>query len=343
MKKGERAMHRIYLGVDVSKKTLDAAVAYDKEAESLGAFPNSAEGYAQLKQKVLEQQGKECPMHLVIEPTGVYHLELLAYAFEEGWLVSLPNPQIVRVWAKGQGLRVKLDSIDARTLANYGCKEDPKPQQSLPAEVQTLDELLHRQDDLEKMLTQERNRLHSHQRRPHPTPQVTDSIEALIGSLEQALAEVEQAIRQHLKEFADLDRQRRLLLKVPGIGNKSVLYILVFLHRWDARTSGLGDGKGLTAFAGLDPVPFSSGTSVYRRPAISKMGDADIRRLLFLCALGGNRAKNTPLTQFYQRLVTKHKPRMVALVACARKILVWAFAVFRSGEPFDPARAMSKA
>lgn len=237
-------MNRIYLGVDVSKKMLDAAVAYDEEAESLGSFPNNAEGYAQLKQKVLEHGGKECSIHLVIEPTGVYHLELVAYAYEEEWQVSLPNPQIVRVWARGQGVRVKLDSIDARTLAMYGFKEEPKPQQPLAAEVQALDELLHRQDDLEKMLTQERNRLHSHQRRPNPAPQVTDSIEALIGSLEQALADVEQAIEEHLKNFAALDRQRRLLLKVPGIGKKSVLRILVFLHRWDARTSGLGDAKG---------------------------------------------------------------------------------------------------
>ena len=60
-------------------------------------------------------------------------------------------------------------------------------------------------------------------------------------------------------------------------------------------------------------------------------------------ALGGSRAKDTPLAHFYHRLLQRQKPPMVALIAAARKILVWAFAVFESGRPFDPALASSKA
>lgn len=332
-------MNSVRLGVDISKSRLDAAYANGQGVETLGSFPNTPKGFALLKQQLAEQIGREQQVHLILEPTGSYHLSLVAFAHEHKWLVSLPNPQVVREWARGQGQRAKTDPIDARLLASYGAKEEPSPQQPLPPEVEALDELLHRQEDLKKMLAQERNRLHSHQRRPHPAAHVADSIEALIRTLEQALADVEEAIREHLKEFSLLDHQRRLLLKVPGIGDRSVLSILIFLYRWDARTCGLGDAKGLTAFAGLDPVVHSSGTSVHKRPSISKMGDTDIRSLLFLCALGGNRAKDTPLTRFYQRLISRHKPKMVALIASARKILVWAFAVFRSGKPFDPALA----
>jgi len=335
-------MDNIYLGVDVSKDRLDAAFADGRAVETLGSFPNSSKGFALLKRRLMEKIEPNRQVHLVIEPTGSYHLSFVAFAHHQRWPVSLPNPQVVREWARGQGQRAKTDQVDARLLASYGIKEEPHSQQPLSPEVEALDELLHRQEDLKKMLRQERNRLHSLQRRPHPSPAVVDSVEALMGMLEQALVEVEEAIQEHLKEFPLLDRQRRLLLRVPGIGDKSVLPILVFLYRWDARTSGLGDAKGLTAFAGLDPVVHSSGSSVFKQPSISKMGDADIRSRLFLCALGGNHAKDTPLTRFYQRLVARHKPKMVALVASARKILVWAFAVFRSGEPFDPALAMAK-
>ncbi len=336
-------MSTIFLGIDVSKNNLDAAFHDDQKVKTLGKFTNRPKGIAQLERRLAATISPGDQIHLIVEPTGSYHLSLVAYAHQQGWVVSLPNPQVVREWARGQGQRAKTDQIDARLLASYGAKEKPSPQQPLSPEVEALDELLHRQEDLKKMLTQERNRLHSHQQRPYPMAAVIDSIETHIRSLEQALAEVEQATHDHLKEFPHLDQQRRLLLKVPGIGDKSVLPILVFLYRWDARTSGLGDGKGLTAFAGLDPVAHSSGTSIFKRPSISKMGDADIRSRLFLCALGGSRAKDTPLTRFYRRLVARHKPKMVALVASARKILVWAFAVFRSGQPFDSALAMPKA
>jgi transposase len=331
----------LYVGIDTSKEQLDVAVHDGQTLQSLGTFPNDPTGFTQLGEQLTKHAAGR-PIHLVIEPTGSYHLGMVAYAHDQDWNVSLPNPQVVREWSRGQGQRAKTDQIDARLLASYGAKEEPRAQHPLPPEVEDLDELLHRQDDLQKMLTQERNRLHSLQRRPHATTPVTQSLETVIEALEKALKEVEAAIQAHLQAFPHLAQQRRHLLKVPGIGEKSVLPILVFLYRWDAHSAGQGDAKGLTAFAGLDPVVHTSGTSVAKRPSISKMGDADIRSRLFLCALGGNRAKDTPLTRFYRRLLARMKPKMVALIASARKILVWAFAVFRSGLPFDPALALSK-
>jgi transposase len=343
VQKGEHAMKTVcYLGIDVSHKRLDVAVQTAQGLNDLGRFTNDAAGYAQLRQAVLSHCGAGPSLHLIIEPTGSYHLSLLGFAYDQGWLVSLPNPQVVREWVRGQGQRAKTDRIDARLLALYGAKETPPPQAALPAAVEELDELLHRRDDLEKMLQQERNRRHSLQNRPRPSEPVMRSIEELIRTLEEALAEVEQTIQEHVKRTTTLRQQRQHLLQVPGIGEKSVLPILVFLYRWQARTVGLGTAKGLTAFAGLDPVTHNSGTSIHKRPSISKMGNGEIRRRLFLCALGGSRAKDTPLAHFYRRLLHRRKPPMVALIAAARKILVWAFAVFQSGRPFDPALASSK-
>jgi hypothetical protein len=72
------------------------------------------------------------------------------------------------------------------------------------------------------------------------------------------------------------------------------------------------------------------------------MGNDAMRQRLFLSALGGTNACSTPLTVFYQRLLSHHKPKMVALIACARKILVWALAVVRGDSPFLIHLAMPK-
>lgn len=328
----------VYIGVDVSRQTLDVSMCMGSASElttELGQFANTPAGFKQLKRRLHKACGPETICHLILEPTGSYHLALVAFANEQDWRVSLPNPQLVREWAKGQGQRAKTDRIDGDLLSRFGAKEKPAPQEPLPPEVEELDELLHRQDDLEKMLQQERNRLHSLERRPRPSRAVIRSVKKSIQSLERALEEVKRAIKEHLRQHPQLKHDYHLLLQVPGIGEKTVLPILVFLHRWQCRTGGQGDAKGLVAFAGLDPVAHSSGTSVRKRPAISKMGDADIRRRLFLAALGGTKANDTPLTQFYRRLVGRHKPAMVALIASARKILVWAFAVFTYQQPFD--------
>ena len=102
-------------------------------------------------------------------------------------------------------------------------------------------------------------------------------------------------------------------------------------------TNGQGSAKGLTAYVGLDPQPYESGTSVRKPATISRMGDTTLRRKLYMGALGGIRGQN-PLRAFYQRLVGRGKKKRLALVAAARKLLVWAWKVFQTETDFDPAK-----
>ena len=110
------------------------------------------------------------------------------------------------------------------------------------------------------------------------------------------------------------------------------------MHRWGVLTDGKGDARGLVAYLGLDPKPHESGSSVHKRAGIFRQGDRAMRSRLYMSALGGIKGKNSPLAVFYQRLVGRGKPKKLALVASARKILVWSWAVFRSNTPFDTAR-----
>jgi transposase len=118
--------------------------------------------------------------------------------------------------------------------------------------------------------------------------------------------------------------------------------MLVIMHRWEELTDGEGESSGLVAYVGLDPKPHESGTSIRRRAGISRQGNRLFRSRLFMGALGGIKAKNSPLTAFYKRLVGRGKPKKLALVAAARKILVWCWAVFKSKTPFDTTRFASE-
>jgi len=158
--------------------------------------------------------------------------------------------------------------------------------------------------------------------------------------LEDELRQVEEAIRVPLQAHAALQETAAQLQTVPEIGARTVLPLLVTLGRWDARTAGQGTTKGLVAYAGLDPVPSESGTSVHRHATISRQGNRALRSRLYWCALGAIRGDN-PLRAFYHRLVAHHKAKKLARVAAARKILIWAWAVYRHQTPFDPARAMA--
>ena len=290
---------RLSVGVDVSEKTL--AVAYwDQDANEpvfIGTFANNPKGF-QAIQREIEERSKSIDatvIHLVMEPSGGYEQPFAHFVHQAGWRVSLPNPLHPKRWAESKGRRVKTDPQDARNLAHFGFVNDPLPWKPLPTEVEQLKHLLDRMDNLKKMLSQEKNRVHSAKYHVNGYEAVYEDMKEVIAFLEQRIQQLQKIIKEHLETHPHLKKQRKLLLTVSGVGDKNVLYILVMMHRWGVLTDGEGDAKGLVAYLGLDPKHHESGTSVRKRSSISRQGNRDMRTRLYMSALGGIKAKNSPL------------------------------------------------
>lgn len=331
----------LMVGVDMAKKEFVAALFEEQPQALLGTFPNDVVGYEALSAQVCEacHELGVAQVQVVIEATGGYEAALVAYAYAQGWLVSMPNPKQVRDWAKGVGYRGKSDRIDARILAHYGAERRPQPRPQLAEEVSALDSLLKRRADLEQALQKEQTRLGELTGRPGIAPQVLESLQQVITALREALGQIQQTIEELSQDHQPFQQQLARLLALPGVGPKVVLPLMVKLFQWQTLTNGEGSAKGLTAFVGLDPQPYESGGcplgAVRKHPGISKMGDNELRRLLYMGALGGVRGDN-PLMPFYQRLVGRGKAKKVALVAAARKILVWAWTIFSREIDWNP-------
>ncbi len=336
-------MSRLCLGVDVAKASVEVAVRWAGGEQAWGAFDNSPAGFEQLRQRVSEPPAGAVASEVlvVLEPSGGYELALAAWAHQQDWLVSRPNPKRVRDWAKGQGRRAKTDRVDARDLARYGAEQPLARWQPLPPALSELESLLRRQEDLEKLRQEERNRQAALAAKPGVAAVVHASLAAVLSALDESLRQIQQALKAHVQAHAPLRAKLRLLRSVPGVGEKNSLYVLLLLARWDHLTEGRGAAKALVAFAGLDPQTHESGTSVHRAATISRMGEAQTRRMLYLGALGGVSGHN-PLREFYQRLVGRGKAKKLALTASARKILIWAWAVYRYDHPFTPERATTR-
>jgi transposase len=332
-------MQRLVIGIDVSKNTLDMAFWEYDESVFQGKFPNSKEEFHVIAQKIKarSRETNATSVFIVMEPTGGYEQPFTRFAIQQGWQVSLPNPYRVKQWAQAMGIRAKTDKHDAKTLAHYGFMQKPYQWKPSPPEVEELEHLLDRLGDLQDTLRREKNRSHSYEIRPNSHKAALRSLKQSIAFLERQIAQIHKAISEHLKTHPHLKEQKKLLLGVSGVGEKNVLHILVMMHRWEVLTDGEGEASGLVAYVGLDPKPHESGTSIRKRPGISRQGNRPFRSRLYMSALGGVNGDN-PLRAFYQRLVGRGKPKKVALVAASRKVLVWSWAVFRTNTPFDTAR-----
>lgn len=333
-------MHTLYVGVDVSQEHLDVAIATTPTLrKELGRLRNEQAGWEELAAQVRQvaEHQQFTTIHLILEPTGGYEAGMLYFAYGQTWTVTLVNPLQVRRWASGQGVRAKTDRQDALVLAWYGAVSEPSPQDPMDEGAAELDDLLRRRTDLEQLQRAERNRLAQVQGRPRISIPVLKSLEHTLHTLGEELQALEEAIQQLLKSHLYLQHQRRILRSSPAIGEKLSLEMLVLCHRFWAHTQGQGTAKQLVAFIGLDPQPHESGKSQNKCAPISRQGNAHLRAKLYAGALGGIRGNN-PLKFWYQQLVARGKAKKLALVACARKVLTWVWALFTSNTPFDPMR-----
>lgn len=312
----------IPLGIDVSKRKLDCALARDRKFRNK-VFANTPEGWAELL-RWLEPQAQG-PVHACLEATGVYWEGVAAALTDAGHRVSVVNPALTRAHAASLGLRSKTDAIDARALADF-CREKRPPawQPPSPAE-RRLRALVQRHQALVEMQTQEKNR--AEVARAEVRPSVEQHLAWLAGELER----LEQAIRQTLDDDPDLRRKRDLLDSIPGLGERTIAVLLgygVASERFDS-------ARAFVAFAGLCPRRFESGSSVRARPRMSKVGHDLLRTALYMPAMV-TLYRTAWGRRFRERLATAGKPPKLIIGAMMRKLAQVAFGVLRSGRPFEP-------
>lgn len=184
------------------------------------------------------------------------------------------------------------------------------------------------------MLAEERNRLET----AGGSEIVRRSIDANIKSLERQRAALDESIAEHVDCHPEVKRRKILLKTIKGVGDLTALRLLAELQG----VTHFENAKQLVAFVGLSPRHHQSGTSVRGRTRLAKTGNARFRQALFFPAINAARF-NPALRGFAESLTATGKPRMMIICAVMRKLLHFAFAILRSGEPFSISYAAASA
>lgn len=299
----------IFLGIDVSKKKLDAKVLIDPVRLKFKSktVPNTLPGVAALLAWAMHRTGGTIgEIHAVMEATGVYHDLAATALFDAGVRVSVVNPAHLRDFARGLAVKSKNDGLDSAVLARYGALVNPGPWQPEPLAVRELKALLARLDAIETDLRRELNRREKTEHTAVPQD-VVDSLDHSIAFLRE---------------------DRALLESIPAVGDKTAFRMLALL-----RSRTFTSAAQAAAFVGLVPVEHQSGSSVCQRPRLSKTGNARVRAALYMAAVVATR-HNPDIRVQYQRLLAAGKPKMSALGAAMRKLVHICFGVLKHQTPY---------
>lgn len=317
----------MFLGIDVSKATLDAALLPEPDALKARhkVFPNTPAGHALLLVWLRDQSAEH--LHACLEATGTYAEPVALALCEAGHKVSLVNPALVRAFGQSLLKRTKTDKTDAILIARFCARQRPGAWSPPAPELRQLQALVRRVEALEEMKQMEMNRLDS----GVSCEMVRASLQDHILYLEQHIETARREIQQHIGAHPELAQQAQLLQSIPGIGQVTAAVLLAEV----GDITHFSSARQVAAFAGLVPRVRESGTSVRSKPRLSKVGSARLRKCLYFPAMTALRW-NPLIKALGLRLSAQGKSKMLILGAAMRKLLHLAYGVLKSKRPFDP-------
>lgn len=316
-------MDLAFLGLDVSKDSVHGVLLDGARKQRL-VFENGPEGFAKLVKWLEKRTGRA--VHACMEATGSYSEALAMYLSAKVWRVSVANPRKIKHYAIGCGAPTKTDSYDAAVIADYCRTQQPREWKPPAPERLALRAQVRRREDLVQMLASERNRAAD----PGMTGRTLDSVNEHIAYLEQAIKELEAEIGEMIASDPEMSEMRKLLLTISGVGDATAAIWLAEV----GDCSEFQNAREVAAFLGLTPRHFDSGTSVHRRPRLSKAGNSLVRKALYFPALSAMRSC-PHLKDYRDRKLREHKPKPVIVGAVMRKLAHTIFGVLRSKTPYN--------
>ena len=320
-------MIHLFVGIDVSKDTLDISATFDGSSFHSFHAANSDKGFASLFRWLSKLSAAE-DWRISLEATSAYHRQLVLWFDKKGTRILVMNPKQARDLAKGLGVLRKNDRTDAKVLAHCSQMAWKEPTPLPSGKRMELQEISRRIDVLTKQRAGELRRL----QKPGACKPLLASCRRIAKLLEKEIAQLERIWSKTLEECSDLARIFEVVKTVPGVGAKIARVIVSELYVTERERSV----KECAAYAGVVPHEQTSGTSLRRKPQIFATGNKRLRSALYMGAISIV-VHDVESRSLYERIVEQGKAKKVGVVAVMNKMMRRIAAVAKRGTSWVPA------
>lgn len=307
----------VFVGIDISKDLLDVFV--HPSGQSL-QVTNTQEGLHSLGDVLLAAKADL----VVMEASGGYESLAAAMLSNAGFAVAVVNPAQVRSFAHALKQKAKTDQIDAMVIARFAEAVRPRVDALPDQQAQLLGDLIARRRQILQMVVAEQQRLSRAKE-----DRLVKSLKRVITALKKELGEIDSSIDQLVRSSPLWRHKEDLLQSVPGIG-KIVARTLM------AEMPELGqlDRRQIASLAGL--APFTRQSGKWRGKSFISAGRGSVRAIMFIASMSASR-HHPQMKLLYQKMLAAGKPKMVALIAIARRLLILLNAILRDQKPWQNA------
>ena len=322
---------RYFMGIDVAKATLDFCLL-SKNATLLwrGQLRNEAQAIGQFLAQLQARGYKLAQIHFCCESTGVYGQRLVEALDQSALALSVLNPAQVKFFAISVLRRTKNDKVDAEIIARFCRERKPLATRPLRPIESQLKLLVHERESRVNEQTRERNRAKKDPYQIALPKLIRQQRQSRLKQLAKEVAQFDAAIDSLIASDEGLKEQSRLLCSIPGIAKVTAAKLLGELAGKEFQSA-----RQLAAYAGLTPQECRSGFSSYGKTVLSKIGNAFLRKALYLPAAVARRWCK-PLRPWIALLESRKLHALAIRGAIMRKLLHIAFGVLANHQPFNP-------
>jgi transposase len=330
--------YRIIVGIDQSKLTIDAALLQVSKPAQLitEQFENNGKGFKKMIKWILTQSS--CPMAEVLictEHTGLYSYPLCVFCKEHQIALWMESALQIK---KSLGVqRGKNDQVDAKRIAQYAFIHRHEVKLfELPAEsLLALKQLLaYRERLIESRKSFQTPMKELKEFNADLSGMIVKETNSLVKTIDRKIEKVNQEMMQLVKEDEILNKQYQLITSVPGIGDITAIYLLVYTGGF----SRFSNWKQFACFCGIAPFDYKSGTSIKGKTRVSHLANKKLKSILTMCVLGMIKTDNE-LKQYYDRRKAEGKHSMSIINVLRNKLVSRVFAVVRRGTAYIPVAA----
>lgn len=302
------------IGIDISKASFDVSYQQSSGVFLHEKFSNDLQGFKSFRKHIRSDD------HCVMEASGPYYLKLAHYLYKEQMRVSVVNPLQIKHFVRMRMIKAKTDKKDAQMIALYGMREHPGLWTPDEKQINGLQQINTAIEGLHKQASILINQLEAFKQVPDYDRELLKMLNALLRSVKTKISQLEERmIEITLIHYKDTFQA---LKSIPGIGDKTAMMLIALTNDFTKFNSS----KKLSAYVGLTPRIYESGTSIKGKGHITKMGNRHMRKLLYMCAWTAKRY-NRQCKQMYERLKEKGKPEKLIKIAIANKLLRQAYGI----------------
>ena len=322
-----------FIGIDVSKKTLDFSIHYESKFILHQQVANKKQGIRSFLTTCKKNNVHLEKALFVLEHTGIYNETLVDLLHDKGLNVWVEQGVQIK---KSLGLlRGKNDKIDAFRISEYAfrfqdkCRLWEAPSASL-RQLKHLMALRYRLIKAKKLLKVPVGELKECSSNKTNVSLIKKLNDPIIKKLNSQIKEVEAEIEQVIKQDEKLMELEQIVTSVDGIGPITAREIIIATNQFESIT----DGRKFACYAGVVPFDHQSGTSINGKPRLSHFANKKIKQLLHLSALSATIMKGE-LNDYYLRKVAEGKNKMLVLNNIRNKMVLRIFACVKQNRKYE--------